>query len=98
MRPPSALLFACFNLTLTLAATACDEHAHHDYDSLEACMVDHTQVESLPELEALTVCLVDHYDLDWQTAAECEAYVEAHGGYPASRAQACATYIQEKGR
>lgn len=98
MRSFTAVLFACVTLTLTLAATACGDHHHNDYDSLEACMVDHTQVESLPELEALTVCLVDHYDLDWQTAAECEAYVEAHGGYPASRAEACARYIQEKGR
>ena len=95
----TALATVC---ALALAATttatlgACHDH-EEDYDSLEDCMVDHTQVEMLPELQALTVCLVDHFDLGWDTAAECEAYVEAHGGYADSRVEACAEYIRQKG-
>ena len=83
-------------LALSAAVAACHDH-EHDYDSLQACMVDHTVEEMLPELQALTVCLVDHYDLGWSTAAECEAYVEANGGYPDSRTAACAEYIRQKG-
>jgi hypothetical protein len=75
----------------------CHDHEHLDYASLQECMVDHTQVEMLPELQALTVCLVDHYDLDWATAAACEAYVTANGDYPNSRVAACAEYIRQKG-
>lgn len=95
MRIAVSLLAA---LALASVIVACgDDHAH-DYASLEDCMVDHTQVEMLPELQALTVCLVDHFDLGWQTAAECEAYVAAHGGFPDSRVDACAEYIRQKGR
>ena len=84
-------------LAITTAIAGCgDDHDHLDYDSLEDCMVDHTQVEMLPELEALTVCLVDHFDLDWPTAAACEAYVTDHGGFPSTRVQACAEYIRQQ--
>ena len=60
-------------------------------------MVDHTTVELLPELQALTICPVSHYDLGWPTAAACEAYVAAHGDYPSSRVEACAEYIRQQG-
>ncbi len=93
MRLVAPLLSA---LAIATAIAACDDHDHLDYETLEACMVEHTQVEMLPEYEALTVCLVDHFDLDWATAAECEAYVAAHGDYPASRSAACAEYIRQK--
>ena len=91
MRTCFALLTA---LALATAVAACGDE--HDYDSLEDCMVDHTQVEMLPELEALTVCLVDHFDLDWPTAAACEAYVTDHGGFASTRADACAEYIRQQ--
>lgn len=82
--------------TIATAVAACHDH-EHDYDSLEACMVDHTVEEMLPEYQALVVCLTDHFDLDWQTQAECETYVAAHGGYPDSRVAACMEYIRQKG-
>ena len=82
--------------TLATAVAACHEH-EHDYDSLQACMVDHTVEEMLPEVQALTTCLVDHVDMNWQTQAECEAYVAANGGYPSSATAACMEYIRQKG-
>lgn len=91
--PARALLAA---LGLATAVAACSDANPHDYASLEACMVDHPAVELLPELQALTICLVSHYDLGWPTAAACEAYVAAHGDYPSSRAEACAEYIRQQ--
>lgn len=91
-------LFASLLTALCLTAiVACGDNHTLDYASLQDCMVDHTQVEMLPELQALTVCLVSHFDLGWTTAAECEAYVAGHGDYPDSRVAACAEYIRQKG-
>ena len=84
-------------LALTASVVACGHDHEEDYATLQDCMVDHTQVEMLPEVQALTVCLVDHFDLNWATAAECEAYVAANGDYPNSRVAACAEYIRQKG-
>jgi hypothetical protein len=94
MRIALALVSA---LAIASAVAACGDHDHEDYATLQDCMVDHTQVEMLPEVQALTVCLVDHLDVSFSTTAECEAYVEAHGGYPASRVDACAEYIRQQG-
>lgn len=93
-----ATLSASLLVSLALASlVACHDDHEHDYATLQDCMTDHTQVEMLPEFQALTVCLVDHFDLGWATAAECEAYVTTHGDYPSSRTAACAEYIRQKG-
>jgi hypothetical protein len=82
-------------LSFVLSLAACGHSHGGDYATLQECMVDHTVNESLPEVEALAVCLVDHLDVSFATQGECEAYVAANGGYPSSAAMACMIYLEE---
>ncbi len=47
-------------LALLLLPVGCKEDAAESYDTLQDCFIDHTEEESLPVIEALVVCCLDH--------------------------------------
>lgn len=50
---------ALFALLLILPV-GCKDDSVEAYDTLQECFIDHTQEESLPVVEALVVCCLDH--------------------------------------
>lgn len=45
---------------LLLLPVGCKDDAEESYDTLQDCFTDHTEVETLPIVEALVVCCLDH--------------------------------------
>mgnify|MGYP003419506571 FL=1 len=45
---------------LLLLPIGCKDDAAESYDTLQDCFTDHTEEESLPVVEALVVCCLDH--------------------------------------
>jgi hypothetical protein len=43
-----------------LLPVGCKDDAAESYDTLQDCFTDHTQEESLPVVESLVVCCLDH--------------------------------------
>ena len=91
------LALIAFAATTVLGAAACGGTDTETYASLQECVTDHTTNEGFTETMAITTCLLDHLPgVSFTTAADCEAYVTANGGYPDSRVAACADYIANK--
>lgn len=74
------------------------------YDTLDDCFVDHTQVDSLPVVEALVICCLEHPIAGvapscGATQDECEAHVGEEIDVSEASDQevidACADYIAE---
>jgi len=94
---------SCIFTCLFLFACGGDD-GDTDYLAFRECFVEHTAVESLPVEQAIVVCALDHTvngsTLDFATAAECEAYMDANlEDFDATTAQimaACADYIIQK--
>ena len=71
-----------FCLLFCVALLAACGHSHDDYATFQACFDEHTDVEGYAPPMAITICALDHgiegETLDFTTAAECIAYVEAN--------------------
>ena len=79
-----------------LAVSACHGH-DHTFDTFEACVEDHT-ADGLSEANSITHCLVDYpFGDGLTTMAECVEYVTEHGGYPDSRDEGCADFLEMTG-
>ena len=91
-------LLSLITFAATTLATACGGDMDNEiYPTLQDCVTDHTTNEGFTEVQAITICLTSHLEgINLTTQAECEAYVEAHGGYPASRTAACTDYFANK--
>lgn len=83
---------------------ACHDHEHNDYDTFQACYIEHTVEESLSVQQAIVVCCLDHpiggdAEPCGATAAECTTYLTANvTGPTAAEVQAsCTEYITQKG-
>lgn len=92
---------ALFALLFVIGCGGEDEEA---YATLDDCFVDHTQEESLPVVEALIVCCLEH-PIDGEapscgaTVAECEDHVGSEIGVDeasdAEVTEACEGYVDE---
>jgi hypothetical protein len=47
-------------LAFSLTSFGCKDDGEEAYDTLQDCFTDHTEEESLPVVEALVVCCLDH--------------------------------------
>lgn len=61
---------------LLLLPVGCKEDGEESYETLQDCFIDHTEEESLPVVEALVVCCLDHPIMGvapscGDTAADC---------------------------
>jgi hypothetical protein len=83
-------------ITLIAPLASCGGEEEESFDNLPDCVVDHA---SLGEAEAIAHCLVDFPELHsgFANQAECVAFVEANGGFPDSRDEACTIFFEETG-
>lgn len=87
---PMTLLAASFVLAL---ASACGHDHEESFDNLPDCVADHAD---LGEPQSIAHCLIDFFDMNFPDQQACVAYVEANGGYPNSREQACTLYFMQR--
>ncbi len=93
-------------LALAVPALAACGHPHDAYESFQACFDEHTIEESLSVENSITVCALDHAiegeDLDFATAAECVAYMDANLTDASASADeimaGCDDYIVQQGQ
>jgi len=84
-------------IALCAAIAACGDHHGDSFDTLAACVADHTG-EGLSEPNSLTHCLVDYpFGDGLTTEAECIDFLTDEG-YEDSAAEACADFIEETGQ
>jgi hypothetical protein len=100
MRIATALLSVSLALPLVFAACG---HDHEGFDTLQDCYDEHTMVESLPVLDSIVVCCLDH-PIDGvnpsclNTQADCVSHVDAELDPSVSLTDiqaACTEYISE---
>jgi len=86
MRIATTLLLSWLVFPLVLTACGDDKTDGNGdaepYDTLQACYVDHHEVESLPVGQAIVVCCIDHpiagvHPSCGATATECVSHVRA---------------------
>ena len=87
-------------LAFSLTSFGCKDDGEEAYDTLQDCFTDHTEEESLPVVEALVVCCLDH-PIDGvmpacgASAADCTAYLSTNltGATQEDISGACDEYI-----
>ena len=102
--PAMKLLALLFVSTLVMPLVACGDDPPESYATYQECFDDHTQKESLPVGEAITVCCIDHPIMDVKpacgaTQADCINYLTANlnqtSASPGEVMSACADYITQ---
>jgi uncharacterized protein YcfL len=86
--------------SLLLVVLGC--HSHDEaYANLQDCFDDHHINEGFDPTQSITICVLEHLDVSFTTAAECETYVGANlattDATPAEVTAGCQDYIDQKG-
>jgi len=88
-----------------LLFVGCKEDPEESYDTLQDCFIDHTEEESLPVVEALVVCCLDHPIMGvapscTDTEADCinllTNEIDQTDASTVEIMDACAEYIDQK--